>query len=158
MRSKLSKSVKYEFDLRLKNDFPYFEDDTSEMIPKGCKGYTWKINDNIWAYILLVFSPKDDSFTVEIAWTKTKNFPAYTFNLPYENSERENSRFRLSQLIDVKSDYWWYLGRRKTLDDDLFVPDEDIKNLLPKVKPLVDDAIQKIRHYAIPYLKSLEDK
>jgi len=156
MRSQLGKSLRKEFDLKLEKEFSQFNVDKTAIVPSGCKVYVCKIREDFWAFFVLVISPKDDSFTIEVAWTKNKEFPKYAITLPNEIPKEGNARFRLSRLISPSSDHWWYLARKKMLDDDLFISDEPLENCLKKVSPSVNEAIKQLKNYAIPYLKEIQ--
>ncbi len=158
MRSKLAKAVRKEFKLKLEESFPKFSEDKNSLYPLGSRIFFCELKESLFAFIGLLISPKDDSFTIEIGWSKNKLFHECTRNLPNEISHQDRSGcFRLSHLYNRKLDFWWYLSKRMTLDDDPFsFVESSIEESLNKVPDSINEAIEQIKTYAIPYFENLK--
>jgi hypothetical protein len=157
LRSKLSKALRNDFKARLNTEFPAFVRDKDFLMPAGWDAYKWEITDEFWAYIVLAPSPKNDSFTVEIAWSGKREFPRrYSDVIPGEGSEGGEERLRLSQFIPPHTDRWWFLVKETSVwDDAIFdfsAPEEPVEIALGKIPGVLDEAFEQIRKYAIPYL------
>jgi hypothetical protein len=156
MRSKLGKALRQKFEEELKKQYPQFEEDKKSIIPSGCRLYMWKLKENLFFFVELVLSPKDDSFTIQIGWSKNNDYPLSLNFDPQEISSKENSRFRMSLLVTQK-DYWWYLAKKSTLDDDFFTfVETPIEESLEKISPTIDEVFNQIKEYVIPYFEKVK--
>lgn len=154
MRSKLSKKLSSNFKERLTNQFSNFKEDKIINIPLGCKVFSCESDEKVQFYITLIISPKDDSFIVEIAWSKISVYPENPTYFSTEIYSNNYARFRLSQLTEVKSDYWWYLSKKKTIDDDFFTFQEtSLEESMNNISTALDDVFRQLNKFAIPYFE-----
>lgn len=159
MRSKIGKTLRKEFDLRLRNTFPQFSEDKSSVKPPGCRDYVWKLKNQLSAFISLICSPKGDSFTIDIAWTTNDKYPDRAITYPEDSPQDGNSRFRLSQMYGSKRDYWWQLSKEMSIDDDFFTFEEEpVEVALSRIDPALDDVFDKIEKYVMPYFDRLSHR
>src|SRR5215204_218576 len=154
MRSKLGKIVRAKFDESMKKLLPSFSEDSSAIVPSGCKVYRLEISPSFTAFVTLLISPKDDSYTVDIGWSHNGEYPHSTFTQPEEVSSQGDARFRLGHTFGSRQDFWWYLARRTSLDDDFFSFVEDpIDVAIGRVDAAIADTFEKILYYAVPYFE-----
>jgi hypothetical protein len=147
VKSKLAAMVRKTFTERLAQKLPQFRPvpvPADAVVVPGARIYEWHYEDAFWCYILLHIGTDRDGFTIDIAWTRTRGYPREFLNLlprDYpalglfkERPRKGDFEFRLSLLWEPKYDEWWQV-----------TPDN--------IEAMVDDAIEKIVSYAIPYLK-----
>jgi hypothetical protein len=149
MRKELRKALIEEFENLLGVELLRFEK-AKLPVPIGCRGYVWKKTPQSFCCIILFISPKDDSFTIEIAKVHDGQFPAYSFFGSIENKE-SNFRGRLGFVSDKRRDFWWYLSEKKTLEDDLFKPETPLEECFKKIRPAVAEAINDLKTFALPF-------
>jgi hypothetical protein len=151
MRSKLNKVLRTEFERRLKNQLPSFKLYKEAIVPPTCYVYCQPVNASRWVFITLVISPKDDSFTVEIGWSNDGFYPQHYNYFARQINSAANTRLRLSNLIDERSDYWWYLSKKKSLDDEFFSFQEDsLEESMLKIDPALNQVFEQLNKFAIP--------
>jgi hypothetical protein len=164
MRSDYGKLLRSAFEQKLLAALPQFTRSNETQIPPGCRLYEWLISTQLTAYLLLV--PSDsEHFTIEIGWTHGGPFP---FALFIPQVIRHGSfRCRLSRMWNPPCDYWWKVTAQRTVKDmtleEIGRFDTDFLNPPPKMtdadrevlRTAVDDAIQKIKQYAIPYFEQV---
>jgi hypothetical protein len=161
MRSTLVKALQKKFEKELEKQFPQFEEDKESIVPPKYKVYVWKSQQNLYFFICLLPSPKDDSFTVDIGWSKSGKLP----NNPviYESGEdqivsSENIMFRLSRIYERKQfEHWWYLAKKSTLNDDFFTfVETPIEESMEKISPKIDEVFKKVKEHVIPYFEKVK--
>jgi len=151
MVGKVAAAVRREFDAQLRRTLPLF----SRV--KGTKGpptYAWRAEGSLTFFVLLVIHTHWEWFTIELAWDPAGQFPwsGDLFESPFLWTGA-GKRFRLVRLRDeLRADYWWELAPKPALEDAqaLFHP-PSADFLLPKVKPLVRDAVHRICEDGVPY-------
>lgn len=153
MRSTLSKAVRKHFDARLKEVLPHFKKRKVINLPSGVRLYAWHAAHELWFYLLLVLSPKDDSFTIEVAGSETGDFPSHLLpSSPEQSRGSHDFRFRISTMRTIPAaDHWWMLCRERTLEE-LFLPEDPVEECMQKVIPTVDEAIEQVEEYVVPFL------
>jgi hypothetical protein len=175
MRSRLAKSVRKEFESRLKRDLPQFCLVESEPLPPGCRLFRWAMTPGFTAFLFLLISPNDESFTIEVAWSHDGNFPRMfpriPVDFPAEGVARDKPRdgrfrFRLKRLWDPRLDPFWYIVPRlvgSEMNERLMniargIDDEPpTEELLAKVGPLIEEAIGRVVTQAVPYLRNVAE-
>jgi hypothetical protein len=137
--------------------------------------WSWTLTPDLIFFLMLQPFDNKDAFTIEIAWTNGPQFP-YCAPLPYDVRLPEG-RLRLSSL-------WWKPGRREYVwamvpddPDDLFWQNMEVRrrrgekfdrrinprpavvaDLLYRVEPLVEDAMQKLMEYALPLYRQVAER
>jgi len=172
MRTEIAKAVREEFARKLHQEIGQFAPVKSTRIRQGDRLFSWRISPNMNAYIYLFISPKynQDKFAVELACA-TADFP---MQMPREPRSQANAavRFRLPQLY---KDQWpkanwepmWEVGPHDSPREAIVraithikagqVPGRREEELLPieqaikYVDPQVQDAIDKIKKFGIPF-------
>lgn len=137
--------------------------------------WAWKLAPNLIFFAMLQPFENKDAFTVEIAWSNESQFP-YCAPRPFKTHLPEG-RLRLSSL-------WWEPGEREYLwamvpddPDDVFWQNLEAKkrrgetldrrinprpavveDLLYRVDPLVDDAMQKLLEHGLPLFRQVAER
>ena len=165
MRSKLGKAVRARFAARLRGVLPQFREIKTAEIPPGSRLYCWERAPDLSFYLLLLVFPQWDEFTIEVAWSRKGQFPDRTmFCDPDEEPQDGTLGFRLGRLWEVNKGVWWQLTeypspaqleRSLLTGQDVMPPVEEI---MPNVIPMVDDAINRIVEYAVPYFTKVAKK
>lgn len=149
-------------------------------IPPGDRLYLWDFTGDLHLYLLLVIATPQmgDAFTVECAWSRNARFPTlaglmYPYDVPNSATTRDEPkggdfRFRIGQLWEPRQDHWWWLAQRPSveelnkwlvsgqLDKGQFAPPEvPIEEAMKNVRPSVEDAVDHIIDYAIPYFEKI---
>jgi hypothetical protein len=166
MKNKLANPLRKYFAEQLKQEWPNFIEVKESNLPSGCRLYEWKLGTNFKFYLLLQISEKAEEFTLELAWTELDGYPYDSHTIsPWSEPINGSLRFRIGKLwADRKTDFWWYVVQPLTPEESLRkmkardFSEPSIEELLPKVNPLVDDAIFHIQKYVIPYMQEISKK
>jgi hypothetical protein len=173
VQSKLAKKLRKCFERRLAEEMPQFTPIQGNDIPAGDRLYEWKMGERFSAFIFLAIAPSSDRFTLEAAWSLNGRFPAYHLcMLPVDIPERgivkdkpkDNAfRFRLGMLWSPHKDFWWAVSDQPAnqaaaalalLQDPNYPFDLlSTKSTEDFTAECVEDAIARIRQYAVPYFE-----
>jgi len=159
MRSKIGKVLRTKFDQRMKSGLPIFETDGVSYFPPGSRGYVSHSWPGLSAYIVLSISPKDDTFYIDVAWSRNGRYPHTAITEPDVLPADGDSQFRLNRLYDPKQYQGWYLARPRSLDDDFFTfVEESVDVSLERIDPALDDVFGKIKEHVLPYFDRLKSQ
>lgn len=174
MRSPLAKAVRNSFSRRMREELPQFVPVKSEHAIPGDLLYVWSFSQEHKFYIYLEISQKSyqDSFTVELA-RSASDFPFSYAALGPAPQKDGCVRFRLPQLYrdewrpKAGWEPWWWIGppivpegvtskavaravqgKRPLTDEGL-----PIEQALALVEPQVQDAIDRIKSFGIPFFE-----
>ena len=109
-------------------------------------------------FIILIPNQKNDSFNIEIAWSKKGGFPELSVrpnSMFIEQKVADEYAIRLS-CINGGADRFWMIPKEKFTDPleeiiaDMKKPSEEEAVIL--LTPLIDDCIQEILDVAIPFI------
>jgi hypothetical protein len=168
MRKEYGKILRSYFSSQLEKHAPQFKAikvDSVYFWP-GDRAYCWQPHDNLKCWLILSPSKKDnDEFTVLIGWSKLNRYPELNMvpcpdgpTADREEHKRDEYLIRLPQLW-TETDEWWVVRKfrplRSQADLEASLKPIDTNTAGSTVKPLVDDAVEKIIHKGIPYLESL---
>jgi len=143
----------------MKRRLPSFAEDREAIVPQGSRMYSSILRPGFTAYIGLQVSDKDDSFTVNLAWSPHGKYPESTMTTHDEVSKDGDCSFRLGHLFGRRQDFWWYLARTGSIWDENFTVEEDsIEMAIPRVDPYLDDVFDMIESYAVPYFEKKSTK
>jgi hypothetical protein len=169
MRKEYSSALRKIFDYKINNKnfgfVKYKNKKKSDLIFGGELVY---LIDLTYLYCCLILVPhlKAEKFTLELGWSEKNKFPAVKTRpvgfLSLDKKELIHSDFifRIGDLID-KNDYWWTIeDTPNTLDGIIKSMENKItkEEAMAKVVPHVDNAIQIIDEYVIPFFSDLKKK
>jgi len=142
VKGSLAKAVLGEFENQLRQALPDFKRMTDKDLPSVCRLYGYKIGESLSLYVQFQTHRSEDSFTVEIAWSRHDLWPIpFMVNPPShdEAADREAARFRLGALWTSR-DVWW-----------------DVKSAA--VAPAqVKDAVTHLTKEGLSYFSSVADR
>lgn len=175
MRTGLAKKTYAEFRRQLHEHLPGFEEDASALVPQGWRAFVCRLSPSLTFHLVLAFSRRDDSFTVEAAWTRRGRYPA---DVPFlcpraypevglEVSEPLNGdfRFRISALWQPRG-YWWHLvpppsDAQLQAEREAFARTGELPEQAPielaqlSIGPCTTDAIRRIAEHVVPYFNEV---
>jgi hypothetical protein len=172
MQRDAAKKVRQRFGERFLNEFKEFAK-AKEQPFKGEVLYSSVLPHGITAFVLLLIGPREDRFTLEVAWSEGGQFPTELFcQLPSGVPDRGvkpdppvngQVRFRISEFWAPGVDEWWYLsGSRPTLEESMreLVAQDWANPTFPsysdeQVGRIVDLAIEAIGRFVMPYFNEL---
>ncbi len=157
MRKELGKPTREYFVAGLAESAPEFQ----RSSPHDIKGFTWSFvwrERELHRWLWYQQHKYDDAFTVELSWSCLTQEPTRAPSRnPADAFTPEGARFRLGAFWNKGGDYWWYVADPPPGILDCS-PEDYIKRLampakieLPRVREAVDDAVARIREYALPY-------
>lgn len=114
MKGSLAKAVVGEFEDQLRQALPDFKAVMNSNLPNAdrpsvCRLYGYKVSESLSLYVHFQTHRSEDSFTIEIAWSRHVLGPLpFMVNPPSadETAAREAARFRLGRLW-ASRDVWW---------------------------------------------------
>jgi hypothetical protein len=131
-------------------------------LPEGWPLYEAKCDEPLYFYILFVVARQFDWFTVELAWNRTPGFPFHLLSGRPEDFDAASTRFRLPELWGQRSDELYWFGAELTVErmnvyfeKRSFLQGERLEPKLADVGPKVDNALGKIRQFAVPYFRKV---
>lgn len=163
MKKEYSRALKKIFTEKLKREISGVKLWTkkSEYIFPGEVVYSLGKYNGTSVFIVLIPNQKDDSFNVEMLWSKKEGFPKLSVrpNAMFTEPElADEYAIRLSCIIDGVDKFW--VIPKKELSDPL---EEIIANMkkptedeaIIKLTPLIDDCVQKVLDFGIPFLEKV---
>lgn len=177
MRSALSKRVVQRFVKRLNELVPGSDEESSVKLPKGFRCFNVPLRNDASTFLVLVIAPKDNEFTLEVAWSIHSRFP-FSLSAIYSPIDPENGTvkdapingelaFRLPLLYPPYADIWWSVDEMPShdmtideilADDPLATPTKLGAEELDRADAAVDTAISAVKSFAVPYLSTLHEK
>ncbi|MGB6065367.1 MAG: hypothetical protein WBG50_11195 [Desulfomonilaceae bacterium] len=171
MRKEYGKALREVFTQELKVHLPQFlpVKISSLNIFPGERGFRWVPAEPTHFWIILCPDQKGhEAFTVELGWSRLGRFPELgmrpSSNAPSENRDEfalEEYVCRLGMLM-TGGDLWWHLENPL---EHLASQETYMAYLQQKVSPIsqeeatrivrprAEDAVEKLRLYAVPYLE-----
>jgi hypothetical protein len=174
MRSQLATAVRDIFSRHMKQEFSQFSPIEPTDALLGGLLYQWPRARNLTCYIYLQISAKDyqDSFMVELSCSRGE-FPINLVAFGPSDIRDGCVRFRLPELYRQEWSHksrrvpWWWIrppvipqevtakaveratvGKRPLIDEGM-----PIEQALPLVEPQVQDAIDRIKRFGIPFFE-----
>jgi hypothetical protein len=172
MRSELAKLLKKQFEVEMKAKLPSFHPEKSVAADSL---FSCEVAPDLFFYILLFISRKDDRFTIELAWSRHGRFPAELGPMtPRDNpvskvrkDEPNDGRFRcrLGDLLTRPHDHWWVVVPPLSMADfeaelqamaEGRMPEElPVDVAKSRISELVRDAVRQIAEYGMPYFAEI---
>jgi hypothetical protein len=170
MKKEIGEAFRRQFDARMKQKLPQFREvkpaERKGLVP-GSRAYCCQAAPELSFFLILVPSiMESDRFTLDGAWSTGGRVPS---QLSFLTDQPDGShRFRLPALWNVPhGDYWWELSDGRHTDPmtaDEFdewlhnhqrILKERIEEGLRKARGCVDQAIDRIVEYALPYFDGI---
>jgi hypothetical protein len=169
MQSRAAKPLRKYFDQQMRLQFP----DALLVAKDPGWLYRWDLGNEISAFVALIIAPKDDRFTLEVAWSRTGSFPINILcKMPFGNPaagrppdppEQGSMRFRISEFWKPGMGEWWYLaGEKPDVLKSIELFDRDWREAIKlpeytndQIHGMADKALSSIRQYVIPYFQEL---
>lgn len=165
MRKEYGKVLRHYFSKRMNEKLPEFKEEKTESMYlwPGQRAFSRSISDSLKCWIVLSPSPKDyDEFTVLIGWSTLGRYPELSVIPSPIQPSTDRGEFRQAEYLTrlpqlwTQRDEWWVI---QAFEPALTVEQMTAK-LAPipapvaeaKVIPRVDDAIDKVTEYGLPYL------
>jgi len=156
MQRMIANAVRQQFERQLKSAFSQFTLNRTALIPPGCRLHEQKLANGRALFLFLIFSPRDDSFTIEIGWSETGTIPRSGCALPTDGTNQGGVMFRVSRLWQQFGfDYWWQFDPERNLENFAAWSPLPMEVELGKVSELVDDAMIKLVTHAKPYFEQI---
>lgn len=166
MRGRLWKKVNTSFKRELEQRLPQFGFDDKDG---QFWIWRWQIASDLHFFVALQGFDRRDQFVLEVAWSENGEFPWGKAGDPIvvEQSEgRERLGFLWSQ---GPSEPRWDLAPEKTAADEAhikarargehlpYAEDPPVELVLPRIEPLIHDAIEKLEQYGIPLFRRVAE-
>jgi hypothetical protein len=158
MRGLLSKPLREVFEENLKRRLKTAKRVLIKSAPPGSRAWLIGENERTTAHVVLVISPRNDRFTLELAWSAHKRVPDHAERLPGEEGDSGELRFRLSRIWRPTGFGVWY-----DLEHDEDYPDLKDFNAFPadqglcqkRIPVKVNRALDALEAHGIPYLEKV---
>jgi hypothetical protein len=164
MRGSLQKEVFAQFEKELSARLPQFE-----LVSKDRPWrWVWKFESSLTFFVLMNSVDMWDKFFVEIAWSENGEFPWKSMGKT--KIDRESGRDRLGRLWKkLGEEPLWDLAPEKTdgMNEHIdalvhgkvldYPSDLPLEGILPRVCPLVHDALDKLEQYGVPLLRQVAE-
>jgi len=146
-------------------------------IPPGYRLYLWRFERDLYFYLMLVIGSHNigNAFTLECAYTRNERFPSlsgvmHPYDIPRCDIIRDEPIdgdfcFRIGNLWEPRDDHWWWIVPPESFEEfdkwllegkiPLYHREVPIEEAMKNVKPCVEDAVDRIVKYAIPYFEGI---
>ena len=158
MRRRLAQAVRTEFDRLIKLELNQFSKMRDPWADTGAI-YRWN-HRNGRAFLHLQMHSIWEWFTVECGLSAGDRFPIAALPVnPRDTHRGEDIRFRASKLwTNPPRDVWWELAPAP--DPAIasaadYIQARSVEELLPRVRPASEDAVQQLRTYALPFFEEV---
>jgi len=158
MRGSLVKQLRAVFEEGLKRRVKDVRRFPLASASSGSIAWVIGENEKAAAFIVLVVSPRNDRFTIEVAWSTKKRLPEQADMVPGEEGNSGELRFRLSRIWQRSGFETWYdLEHEEDYPDvrnfDPFPPDESV--CFKRIPAKANRALDALEAHGIPYLKEV---
>jgi hypothetical protein len=153
MRSVLTKTLQIEFKGAFASRFKIFEEARLSSAPPGSRAWNVIKTARGSGYIILIISPRDDRFTIEIARSESGVIPEATADGPSNCELKSECRFRISRIWQEFGFETWYNLQKEDDTDAESSPLYPAGECLQRIPGKVVLAIEAIERFGIPYLE-----
>jgi hypothetical protein len=166
MRKEIASAVKKLFDAGMKRklaQFQLFKNKGNREIKPGTQVYRWESAPDLYFFIMLEIQAKEpDRFWISLGWSRDGLVPSVYPELKGE----VGARFNLGKLWNARNSFhYWELTKvveRVSMSDDEMIfalsdagEEQRIAKGISQAPASVDDAIERIVQYAVPYFDSI---
>lgn len=168
MRGRLWKNVGTCFIREFEPRFPQF---TVGYREGQFWTWVWKAAPDLYFFVVLQGFDRKDQFVLEIAWSREDEFPWGAFG--DADAGKPELRERLGAIWNSargeRHEHIWDLAPEKTAADVEhiearargahlpYADDPPVELLLPRIGPLVHDAIEKLEQYGMPLFRRVAE-
>lgn len=158
MRGPVRKELMKCFERELQTRCPQFKFSDSD---RDARIWSWSISPELVFFVMVQAFERDDQFVVEVAWSGNEEFPWGAFG--QLEVEQPEGRGRLGRLWESGPDTpVWDAAPEKTAVDmqnlealregrkTIIPEDPPLAQTLPRIQPLVADAVGKLMQYGMP--------
>jgi hypothetical protein len=168
MRKEYGKALRTLFSAKMKQEFSQFDEVKVKSIYfwAGDRAYRWSVTDQLHCWMVLSPSKKDyDEFNLLIGWSKLGRYPELSMvpcadapSIERVEFEKDEYLTRLPSLWTNK-DEWWVVNKfhapASVSELQASIKPIPANEAMAAVQPFVEDAVAKIREFAIPYLEEV---
>lgn len=168
MRGRLRKKIVAGFEAELRAGFPQF---LACNLGGRYPSWSLKLATNLYLFIGLQFFSGKDQFVVNLAWSENGEEPwAWLGRAEVEQMEGcQRLGVLWNRARGERHEYVWDLAPEKTAADEAhikarargehlpYAEDPPVELLLPRIEPLVHDAIEKLEQYGIPLFRRVAE-
>lgn len=165
MKSPILKEVMKCFDQEMQARFPQFALFDSD---RDTRTWSWKISPNLVFFFTVQALERQDQFVIEVSWAETEEFPWSAMGKL--KVDQHQGRERLGRLWESDSDEpVWDVSPEKTarISEELEALRQGktasipayppLAQTLPRVLPLVRDAVNKFEKYGMPLFQRVAE-
>jgi hypothetical protein len=165
MRSPIRKELIACFEREFKPRFPQFAPALKDR--RFCT-WAWKIAPNLTFFIGLQAFQREDQFAIEVAWSENGEFPWH--GIGQIEADKPLGRERVGVLFKTgPREVTWDLapeataGMQRNIEGRVrgelarFDYHPPIELVLPRVEPIVRDAIEKLEQYGVPLFRRVAE-
>lgn len=170
MRKEFATALKKQFATRLQQRLPQFRPEKGTG-PFAGRLFKWSVRPGFDAFLFLMIG-REEHFTIEAAWSRDGQFPAVDLDAPIKLPAPTTSplqlgadRFRIPDLWVTGGDFWWEIIPKPSWEERMRYLDEltsgafeerpPSPEAFAKVGALVEEAVERIVQYAVPYLAEI---
>ena len=164
MRSTLLKTLKREFHIRFSKSMDDFTQIRKSGLTDGSRIYVKRFSQDSFGFVKLQPHTRYDSFTVELAWSKTRQYPSSRYLT--SPAELMNSSSGLKPIcirigrFNSKVDRWWWFGTPvetniKTIDDLLAIKNESDEFKLRSLKKNLEEVFALMKRFSNPFFEQV---
>jgi hypothetical protein len=177
MRSPIREELMSRFAPELGRRLPQFQRGGKERGAGDIPMWAWEIAPSLTFFVMLQPFEDKDQFTVEIAWSDDGKFPWRELGANLFKIESPRCRRRLARLWSKSQvDPTWEIVRSRTFEEtsarikalsrgdreevqrlDQLV-EVSVEKAIPRVAPLVADAVQKLIDYGLPLFQRVVEQ
>lgn len=163
MRSILAKMLRKEFKAQVIGKYSFLRETKEILIPAGCRIYQKKFEKDLMFFVILLISPKDDSYTLEFGWNTVNEIPNLVFLDRDKNTDeiindlivKDQANIRIGKLSNPKCQYdkWYVIGSdwTKVSYTNLFEVEEiSIEESQKKLQESLVDVMNNFDKYILP--------
>jgi hypothetical protein len=178
MRSLIRQKLLTLFTSALERALPEFKRCGEECATGGTDYSVWalRLSTNLTFFVMLQPFDKEDQFTVEVGWSDDDKFPWKESGLRFFKIENPKSRRRLARLwFTGQTEPVWEIVRGRTFEETRArikamsrgdreevkridkLTDVSVEEAIPRVAPLVEDAVQKLIDFGLPLFRRVAE-
>jgi hypothetical protein len=171
MRKEIYKELVTRFTRELEQRLPQFQRGGVERDAGDIPIWAWELAPKVTFFVLLNVADNDDDFAIEVGWSDDGKYPWRSRGFRFTQLDAPTTRERLSFLwVTGKREYRWSIVPRESADtylakmaarrrgEKVSLRPPPAEEALPRVAPLVEDAVQKLIDYGLPLFRRVVEQ